>query len=170
MINKSLISFVAALIGFMSIGIIQANESDYTPVPPDANTRVAYIGQIHAEQGTFSLDADFIDWYEGEAANEAFRRHEADSGMSEAPDGYYIVNEEIAMEKLAVKPDAKVFMQLYNRTGDLAEAETSWNEEIGLDRFLSLLEDGDGMNLRDYPYHLTIENGAVTKIVQQFIP
>ncbi|TVX95317.1 hypothetical protein [Cohnella terricola] len=170
MVNKMLVSFVAVLFGIMSFGFIRANIGEYTPVPADPNTHVAYIGQIYHENGGIYLDADFIEWYEGEQANEAFREHEPDADLTEAPDGYYIVNDDTATEKLAVSPDVKVFMQIYNRTGNIAEADTQWNERISLDRFLALLADNGGMDLRDYPYHLTIENGVITKIVQQFIP
>jgi len=169
MLNKMLVSFFAVLFGVLSIGLTQANVNDYSPVPADPNTRVAYLGQLHSSDRLY-LEADFIEWYEGEAANEAFRRYETDSGMTEAPDGYYIVNTDLTAEKLAVSPDARVFMQLYNRTGDIAQADTVWNEEIGLDAFVKLLSGKDGDSLRAYPYHLTIEDGVVTKIVQQFIP
>ncbi|WP_372633559.1 hypothetical protein [Cohnella sp.] len=170
MVNKLLISLVAVLFGFMSFGSIQANTYEYTPVPKDENTRVAYVGAIYQEDGGYYADADFIEWYEGEAANAIFREREADSGMDEAPDGYYIVNDDTTVERLKLAPDAQVFMQIYDRTGDVAEADTVWNEQISLDKFLALLEDDSAMNLRDYPYHLSIVNGVVVKITQQFLP
>ena len=170
MVNKMLISIVAVLFGYMSFGSIQANIGEYAPVPSDESTRVAYLGAIYQEDGVYYADADFIEWYEGEAADRIFREREADSGMDEAPDGYYIVNDDTAVEKLKLAPDAQVVMQIYDRTGDIAEADTVWNERISLDKFLSLLQDDSTMNLRDYPYHLLIENGTVVKITQQFIP
>ncbi|MFC4600752.1 hypothetical protein [Cohnella hongkongensis] len=170
MVNKMLVTLVAVLLGYMSFSPIQANINDYTPVPRNENTRVAYLGSIYHQNGGYYADADFIEWYEGEEADRIFREREADSGMDQAPDGYYIVNDDPAAERLRLAPDARVFMQLYNRTGNLVEADVVWNEEISLDRFLALLADGSGMNLRDYPYHLTIENGVVVRITQQFIP
>ncbi len=170
MVNKVLISLVAVLFGYMSFGSIQANINEYEPVPKNENSRVAYVGSIYQEDGNSYADADFIDWYEGEEANRIFREREADSGMDEAPDGYYIVNDDTTSVKLKLAPDAQVVMQIYDRTGDIAEADTVWNERISLDKFLALLEDDSVMNLRDYPYHLLIENGVIVKITQQFIP
>ena len=37
---------------------------------------------------------DEIQWYEGKAANVQFRQHEQDAQMTDAPDGYYIVNDD----------------------------------------------------------------------------
>jgi len=158
------------LFGFMSFGSIPANTGEYTPVPVDESTRVAYVDAIYQADGDFYMDADFIEWYEGEAANQIFREREADSGMDEAPDGYYIVNDDQAIERLKLAPDVKVLMQIYDRTGDIAEADVVWNEQISLDKFVALMEGNSGMNLRDYPYHLKIVNGVVVQITQQFIP
>jgi len=170
MVNKLLISIVAVLFGIMSFGSITANTGEYTPVPVDESTRVAYVDAIYRADGDCYIDADFIEWYEGEAANRIFREREADSGMDEAPDGYYIVNDDQAIERLKLAPDVKVLMQIYDRTDDIAEADVVWNEQIALDKFISLMTDNGEMNLRDYPYHLTIEDGVITKIFQQFIP
>jgi len=170
MVNKVLISVVAVLFGYMSFNSIQANTNDYTPVPRDENTRVAYLGEIYQEDGLYYAYADFIDWYEGEEADRIFLEREADSGLDGAPDGYYIVNDDTTEEKLKLAPDAQVYMQLYNRTGDAAEADTVWNEQIDLDKFVSLLAEDSEIDLRDFPYHLTVENGVVVKITQQFIP
>ncbi len=100
MVNKLLISIVAVLFGIMSFGSITANTGEYTPVPVDESTRVAYVDAIYRADGDCYIDADFIEWYEGEAANRIFREREADSGMDEAPDGYYIVNDDQAIERL----------------------------------------------------------------------
>jgi hypothetical protein len=171
MINKLLVSFVAVLLGFMSLGDIQANTNDYTPVPQDSNTRAAFIDRIYQQDGKEYIQADFIEWYEGEAANEVFRQRESDSGMTEAPDGYYIVNDDPQLETVEIDKDAKVYMQIYNRTGNVEEADTVWNEQISLDQFVAMLNDSESeMNLKQFPYHFTMENGTISKITQQFIP
>lgn len=171
MFNKTLASFVAVLFGFMSIGYLAANTNDYAPVPSNPDTRVAFIGEIYDRgDGLFALDADFIEWYEGEDAARVFLEREADSGLDGPPDGYYIVNDDTEVRRLTVAPDAEVYMQIYDRTGNIVEADIVWNERIDARRFVSLFRDGASMNMRDYPYHLTIENGVVTRITQQYIP
>jgi hypothetical protein len=170
MINKMLISFVAVLFGFMSLGFIRANNNDYMPVPRDSETHTSYIDQIYQENGQTYIKADFIEWYEGEEANKIFREREQDPEMTEAPDGYYIVNDDTQLQTLQIASDAKVYMQIYNRTGNVDEASTKWNEEISVAKFVSLLSDESEMSMKGFPYHLTIENGIIVKITQQFIP
>ncbi|MCD9025494.1 hypothetical protein [Cohnella silvisoli] len=170
MINKMLISFAAVLLGFMSLGFIHANNNDYMPVPRDSETHASYIDQIYQENGKTYIKADFIQWYEGEEANKVFREREHDPEMTEAPDGYYIVNDDTKLQTFEIAGDAKVYMQIYNRTGNIEEASTKWNEEISVAKFASLFSDESEMNMKDYPYHLTIENGIIVKITQQFIP
>ncbi|RED66201.1 hypothetical protein [Cohnella lupini] len=170
MLNKMLISFAAVLFGFMSLGFIKANTTDYSPVPRDSDTRAAYVDRIYQENGKTYIDADFIDWYEGEEANKVFREREQDPEMTETPDGYYIVNDDTKLTKLEIADDAKVFMQLYNRTGNIEEADIVWNEKITADKFLSLFADDSEMDMKQFPYHLTVENGIIVKITQQYIP
>ncbi|MFC5472277.1 hypothetical protein ACFPPD_26690 [Cohnella suwonensis] len=170
MLNKLLISFVTVLFGFLSLGFIQANTQDYMPVPKAPDTQVAYVDRIYEENGTLYIDADYVSWYEGEEANKVFMEREPDSGLTEVPDGYYIVNDDNAIAKLPVSPNAEVTMQIYNRTGNVEEATVNWNEKIDLNKFVSLFADDAEMNMKDYPYHLEIENGKITKITQQFIP
>lgn len=171
MINKMIASFVAVLFGFMSFGFIQANTHDYTPVPQDSGTLVAYVEQIYQENGRSFLNADFIEWYEGEEANRVFLEREQDSGMTESPTGYYIVNDDPKVQKLEIAADAKVLMQIYNRTGKIEEADIVWNEQISIEKFIALFqEDADLNMLKSFPYHLTIENDTIVQITQQYIP
>ncbi|QMV40012.1 hypothetical protein [Cohnella cholangitidis] len=171
MINKTIVSFVAVLFGFMSLGYIKANTNDYMPVPQDSKTKVAYIDRIYQQDGKRYLNADLIEWYEGEEANEIFRERERDAEMTEAPDGYYIVNDDPQLVMLEIADDAKVFMQIYNRTGNVEEAGTVWNEQITVDQFFTLMtSDDSGMSLKDYPYHFSVENDKIVKITQQFLP
>lgn len=170
MINKMLISFAAVLFGFMSLGFINANNNDYMPVPRDSQTHASFINQIYQANGQTYIKADFIEWYEGEEANKVFRAREHDPEVTEAPDGYYIVNDDKQLQTFPVASDAKIYMQIYNRSGNVDEANTKWNEEINVAQFVSLFKDNSEINLKDYPYHLTIKNGVIVKITQQFIP
>jgi len=170
MFNKMLICFAAVLLGIMSLGFIQANTNDYTPVPRDANTRVAYIDQIYQDNGRTFMKVNFIDWYEGAEADRVFREREQDPEMTEAPDGYYIVNDDTELHTYEVVADAKVLMQIYSHIPNVAATETNWNEEISLDKLVSLFADDTNMSLKGFPYHLTIQNGLIVKIIQQYVP
>jgi hypothetical protein len=128
-----------------------------------------FINNINETNGKTSLTADEIQWYEGEAANKQFRQHEKDAEVQEAPDGYYIVNDKINLQLLPISSNVQVFMQIYDRPGE-GEPELIPNESISLKQFKALFNQMDRLDLRDYPFHLTIKNGEVIKIVQQFIP
>jgi hypothetical protein len=167
---KLILSFAAVLFGFMTLGYVEANNYEYTKVPQNSETRAAYIDTIYQQNGKIYVTADFIDWYEGEEANKKFREIEKDPEMTEAPDGYYIVNDDTQLQTFEVAADAEVLMQFYNRTGNLDEAGTKWNEEMTVAKFISLFSDDLEMNMKDFPYHLAIQNGHIVKITQQFIP
>jgi hypothetical protein len=168
--NKLILSFTVVLFGIMSLGYVEANNYEYTIVPRNPETRAAYIDTIYQQNGKIYVTADFIDWYEGEEANKIFREREQDSEMTEAPDGYYIVNDDTQLQTIEVEADAEVLMQIYNHSNNADDAKTVWNEEISLDKFIPLLENNSQMNLKSYPYHLTMQSGHIVKITQQFIP
>jgi hypothetical protein len=58
-------------------------------------------------------------------------------------------------------------MQIYNRTGKPGEADIVWNEHIPLSKFIKIFAE-DAI-LHEYPYHLTVKDGKVVKVIQQFI-
>jgi hypothetical protein len=168
--NKLVLSFTAVLLGFLSLGYVEANNNDYTMVSRSPETHVAYIDSIYQKDGKLYVKADPIEWYEGEEANKVFREREQDPEMTETPDGYYIVNDDTALESLEIAADAKVFMQIYNRTGNVVEATTEWNEQIDIAKFVSLFSVDSDMYVIGSPYHLTVENNQIVKITQQYVP
>lgn len=168
--NKLVLSFAAVLFGFLSLSNVEANHNEYTMVSRSQETHVAYIDSIYQMNGKIYVKADRMEWYEGEEANKVFREREQDPEVTEAPDGYYIVNDETVLETFEITDHAKVFMQIYNRTGNIEEATTEWNEQIDVAKFVSLFSDDSEMNMKAFPYHLTVENNQVVTITQQFIP
>ncbi|MNV61925.1 hypothetical protein D3C71_1544520 [compost metagenome] len=109
-------------------------------------------------------------WYEGKEAEQAFAQYEPDAGIDGPPDGYYIVNDDEKLQKYPLANDVEVLMQIYDHTGNVEDIDISWNEHISLQKFAQLFEHTELLDVRDFPYHLTIENGQVTRIVQQYIP
>ncbi|MNW23457.1 hypothetical protein D3C74_01600 [compost metagenome] len=166
--TAKLLMFTLVLI-FVTAGGTTA--TGYEPVQAaDQQETVFFNGLQREENGTVYVQADRIEWYEGEAAHEIFREREGDSEMTEAPDNYYIVNDQIENEQLPIAADAKVIMQIYDRTGQLEDVQVNWNEEVPLQTFVDGFENKERLDLGDFPYHITIENGQIVKIVQQFIP
>src|SRR5690606_11690902 len=155
------------LFGYMSLNYVEANQNEYSPVSKSQETITVFLEQLTAGQEKWNLSVDLIDWYEGEEANKIFQAIEQDPEMTEAPDGYYIVNEQSELQTYEISPQAKVYMQIYNRTGNADEAEPVWNEEISLQLFHSLFNSEDEvLHIRDFPYHLETQNGQIVKITQ----
>lgn len=79
------------LIMMTTVGVASSN--NYEPVPKASNQEAAYINGLEIRDGKVYLKVDPIEWYEGEEANQVFREREQDPEMTEALDGYYIVND-----------------------------------------------------------------------------
>ncbi|WP_020617648.1 hypothetical protein [Paenibacillus daejeonensis] len=168
--KKPLLSALVVMIVLIQFGAASAKDDAYQPVEASPETHASYIESITQQDGKITLVADYIQWFEGEEANEQFRLHEQDPEMTEAPDGYYIVNEDETLTELEVAADAEVYMQIYNRTGVIEEADIIWNEQIDVETFVALIQDNEEWDLRDFPYHLTVKDDKIIKIVQQYIP
>ncbi|MBP3966487.1 hypothetical protein [Paenibacillus lignilyticus] len=170
--NRHALGITLTIIGLVAC-ISTASAVDnkgYAPVTQTPETITVYINGMDKQGGKLLLQTDEIQWFEGEAADEAFVMEEPDSGLDKAPDGYYIVNDDETLKTLEVDPHAAVIMQIYDRTGSLVNASTEWNQAISLDKFEAVYHADGLVTVSDYPYHLTIKNGKVTRIVQQFIP
>ncbi|MBD2848517.1 hypothetical protein IDH44_25335 [Paenibacillus sp. IB182496] len=146
-------------------------DSEYVPVEPGPDKHAAYIeGLGWTGSGRLVLQIDEIGWYEGEAAAALFREREPDAGIEAPPNGYYITNDSAQLRELPVAADAEVRMQLYDRTGDPLEADIVWNERISVERLAELLQEGGELDIREFPYHLTVRGGEIIEIVQQYVP
>ncbi|REE56273.1 hypothetical protein A8990_16610 [Paenibacillus taihuensis] len=148
------------------------SNSNYEPIARTPDTITVFIDGMNDHGGKLSLEADQIEWYEGKDADAAFAKHEPDSGLTSAPDGYYIVNDDDdALKTLEVDPHAAVLMQIYDHDS-LYSTTTAWNKSIPLMKLESLFHEGDGgqVDVSQFPYHLTLKDGKVVRIVQQFIP
>ncbi|MGM1045094.1 MAG: hypothetical protein ACQEXX_03010 [Bacillota bacterium] len=152
-----------------TVGVASSNE-DYKPVEKVSNQEAVFINSIEVKDGNVYLNVDPIQWYEGEEANEIFREREQDPEMTEAPNGYYIVNDSEEQVTLRVADDAEVLLQLYDHTGQVEDAEIFWNEAVSLNKFLSAYDKNDIIDMSWFPYHVTVEDGVVVKIIQQYTP
>ncbi len=129
-----------------------------------------YIDQLNLRANGGEIAVDPIEWYTGEEAEAVFAKLEPDAGIDGPPDGYYIVNESDQLERYPVAPNAEVRMQIYDHTGIVEDADISWDERISLEKLSGLLRNTEVLDVSQFPYHLTIDNGQVTSIVQQYVP
>ncbi|MFB5673760.1 hypothetical protein ACE3NQ_19995 [Paenibacillus terreus] len=141
----------------------------YEPVSSSEIQETVFINRMDVGESVY-VEIDPIQWYEGEEANKIFREREGDPEMTEAPDGYYIVNDETDTEKVQIADNAEVVLQLYDKTGRMEDTEINWNEQVTLKTLEKAFSRSDVLDMTAFPYHITIKDGKIVKIVQQYIP
>ncbi|AWB46398.1 hypothetical protein DCC85_21000 [Paenibacillus sp. CAA11] len=143
-----------------------------SPAAGEEKVITAYINGLQQQNGEVTITVDPISWYQGEAANEVFRQLEPEgyAELGGTPDGYYIVNNTEEAIPYNVDSQAEVLMQLYDHTGNPLDAEVVWNEPVSLNKFTAIYNHDGLIDTASFPYHLTIKDGKVIKIVQQYVP
>ncbi|MBW4085816.1 hypothetical protein [Paenibacillus sp. S150] len=131
-----------------------------------------YIHALESKNGHTSMTADQIEWYEGAEADRIFagRDPEAAAELGGTPDGYYIVNDSDSLTSYPVAGNAAVTMQIFDHTGKLEDLDISWNESITLQKLITEFAKTDIIDLSQSPFHITVQDGQVTSIVQQYTP
>lgn len=163
--------FLVVVMSSLTTSSSGAAKSDKSPdVVRESQNLTVYIDQLELRPDGGVLTVDPIEWYSGKEAEDVFAKMEPDAGIDGPPDGYYIVNEDDRLERYPVAANAQVLMQLYDHTGNPEDVDISWNEQISLEKLFSLFQNTGVLDVREFPYHLTIENGQVTSIVQQYVP
>lgn len=137
---------------------------------PEMITITVYLNAVNLAPDGGSLTGDPIMWYQGEEASATMAEREPEVGIDGPPDGYYIVNDTEEAANYPVSPDAVVLLQIYDRTGQPQDIEIVADEAVSLHRFGELFPMTDLLDLSQFPYHLTLENGKVVRIVQQYVP
>ncbi|WP_046227825.1 hypothetical protein [Paenibacillus dauci] len=138
---------------------------------PADGTYTVFINEIKRDSnGEFNLTIDPINWYTGEAANKVFAKENPDSGIDGAPDGYYITNTDTTTFNYTAPASAQVLMQIYDHTGSWQDIDTKWNEPVSMSKLNAIFQKPDLLDPTVFPYHITVKDGAVVKIVQQYIP
>ncbi|MNC53198.1 hypothetical protein D3C75_1025870 [compost metagenome] len=80
------------------------------------------------------------------------------------------MNDSNQLTTYQVADNAAVTMQIFDHTGKIEDLDIKWNEDISLQKFAAEFAKTDVFDLSQSPYHLTIENGVITSIVQQYTP
>ncbi len=109
-----------------------------------------------------SLKYDIVEWIEVPGS----RATELGITDDEAPNGFYIYNEEMLSEELPISENI-VYSIIGMGDGDLTHLEVT-KEEMAA--FFEEREKEEAELEMHYPYHLTIENGEIVKIEEQYIP
>ena len=162
--------FLIVVISSLTMSSSGAAKGEERPIVPESQQLTVYINGLTLNGDQGELIVDPIEWYSGEEAEAIFAEREPDAGIDGPPDGYYIVNDDERLEHYPVAKNAEVRMQIYDHTGSVEDLDISWDEPISLDKLSSLLQHTEVLDVGMFPYHLTIKNGVVTSIVQQYLP
>jgi len=172
--KKSVYVLPFAVILFLSL--ITTASTVGTRVDAESNSSTqnltVYIQSLKSDNGGLFLVADEMDWYMGADAKKIFseREPEAYAELGGPPDDYYIVNDSNTLTTYSVSDNATVTMQLFDHNGKPEDLDIHWDEKISLQQFIDSFADTDLIDLSQFPYHITIQNGVITSIVQQYIP
>jgi len=147
---------------------------------PDATIEFGYLTQVSASE----IVADYAQWLTGDEANQAaFEDGEIPSVEEGVPNGYYIRNVNPRLRTLSLDDDVRVWL------ATPAEGPVT-TIEVGIEEWLGLFNDGMpwdyetddlppgeaphfgyfGAGTVYAPYWLTILDGEVIAIEQQYIP
>jgi hypothetical protein len=136
-----------------------------SPILPDGRSPV-YLTKI--DVGNRTVTFDLIDFLTGDAAKKAWKKANPGSSEDGPPNDYFIVNDNPKLRTLPVADpvDCKVV--------DQQNMDGTANKTITFDGatayFISIKPDQSDHRLSWDPFWITVVNGVVTKIEEQFLP
>jgi outer membrane murein-binding lipoprotein Lpp len=132
------------------------------PALPDGR-HIGYLVAVGAAQEPPRLVIDVVQWFTDEAANQAAAEDGALApDQTQVENGYYIRNENPQWRILEIDPAATVALTVY------PYGDPSAPRDVSLARFGEIF--GEDAPLASLPYWITMRDGIVTGIEQQFIP
>jgi hypothetical protein len=135
-----------------------------TPVLPDGRSPV-YLTTVDA--GHRTLTFDLIEFLTGDAAKQAWKKANPGSSEDGPDDDYFIVNDNPKLRTLPVSATVAVSV-LQNDGGSPDPTSISW---AALPGYLTKVKpDTSDHQLSYNPFWLTVQNGQIVKIEEQFIP
>lgn len=142
-------------------------------VDPTLETHLAYVQDIDPAAGT--IIADYVDFFAGEEATEAARADGVISGDEEMPGGFYLRNQNSRLRSLPLGDPLWITLQAcYPDNGPCVVEEA-----VNLDTWIGLLAQPEsapdhlGWHWYGYdnaPCWLTIQDGTVVQITEQYLP
>lgn len=142
-------------------------------VDPSMERHLAYLTDIDLANG--SIVADYIQWFTGDAAVAAAREDGEIGADEDLPNDFYIRNENPRLRTLRVADDPVIVLKAcYPNEGHCVVSDS-----VDTPTFDALVADPESgveitgwhwVGLNELPYWLTIQDGTVVQIVEQYIP
>ena len=124
-----------------------------------------YVRSIDVDGGTIEFDLAYF--LSGEEANQAYQEATGDTGP--VPNDHFVVNDNPMLRTLALAPDVRLRLLDWNHC-----CETFFDGDLAL--FAQAIEeqadvaDGDLIYRGQSQWWITVENGVVTEIEEQYSP
>lgn len=131
-----------------------------TPAKPTIAKQFTYIAKITTSGGVTKLVADYAQMLTGDEAAAAAAAH---GDESPPPSDYYLVNDNSKLRTLAVDDGATV--RLTTKSDGTVDPD---GYPVTLAEFVTLYRDND--LVAHAPYNITLTDGRVTAIAEQYLP
>jgi hypothetical protein len=131
---------------------------------------MGFIKNLEEQAGIVNISFDQAEWFNGIETEKALREDglcaDPEHGC-EPPNGFYIRNQEDETVSLQVSEQVVIVMQTLSHRSD---GTFNSDEKIDLDRFRKAYNSESTAHLRLVPYWITVENGIVITISEQYVP
>ena len=131
---------------------------------------MGFIKNLEEQAGFVNISFDQAEWFDGIEAEKAFREDglcaDPEHGC-ELPNGFYIRDFDDETVSLQVSEQVVIVMQTLSHRSD---GTFNSDEKIDLDRFRKAYNSESTAHLRLVPYWITVKNGIVITIREQYVP
>lgn len=132
------------------------------PVAPVTLKQFAFVKKIAKSGSKYTLTVDYAEYLTGTAAAKAAKAH---GDESPPPNDYYIVNDNKVLRKLPVKVGATVTLN------DKADGTSDPNGYTAtMSQWAALMSGPQSDRFQAVGYWLTITDGVVVHVAQQWVP
>ncbi len=120
--------------------------------------RLGYIKNFDVKTGLVTFDP--IEWVTDD--NVTRKKELGLNDKDGLPDGYYIYNPSKQTESLKLSKNCEIYIIFWNNMG-VADEERLINQ----DGLVKRLKEASALG---YPYHLTVKDGQIIKMQEQYVP
>ena len=149
---------------------ITFNRSGGQATAPSEIERIGYIRGLWEQDGQHRIAFDQAEWLTGEEAATAMREDGLCTSTDQEcqpPNSFYVRNHDDTLVAYPLSNKVSVTMQTLSHDHD---GSFKSGEAIDLERFRRLSCEDSTSHLHSVPYWITLHDGLVTRIREQYIP
>lgn len=154
---------------FLNIDVVEEFD-ELEQYSTESTDKIGYIRNVYANNNIKYIEIDYIQWLQGDEALQAMYEDGECTGMKDdcfVTNDYYIRNPDTKTTTLKLSQKTSFIMQTYKM---LERGDMTVNEKISYSNFASIFTNSEESSAKFAPYHLTIKNGIVTEVLEQYVP